>query len=461
LIDQTINILLSVVSVVAALAVTLHLLLRKRYMPSAIGWIGLAWLVPLIGSLLYVAFGINRVERRARRLRRRRMRGSRRQTGPGAKAVEKNDALAAFRRAVGRITQRGAEPGNAVDMLTDGDEAYPAMLEAISTARSTVFLSSYIFRVDDAGQPLIDALAAAQLRGVAIRVLIDGIGGGYFASPAYRALRRAGIPAARFLWSVIPWRMPLLNMRTHKKILVVDGKVAFTGGMNIGAENFRKTPAGKAVRDTHFRITGPVVAQLAETFADDWLFAAGENIDHLLAPPPEPTGNVLARMVTSGPDQEIARLELVLLSAIGTPYFLPGPSLMMALELAALRGVAVEIVIPKECDHRYFDWATSAHIPSLLDAGCRIWYGKPPFNHAKLMTMDGTWSLIGSGNWDTRSLRLNFELNVEVHDADLAERLNAAMLAMRNREIDMAESVKRPFPVVLRDAAIRLLLPYL
>src|SRR3954454_11588003 len=146
------------------------------------------------------------------------------------------------------------------------------MVEAIAAAGTSVALSSYIFRADAAGNRFIAALADARRRGVEIRVLIDGIGGGYFLSLAYRRLRAAGVPAALFLHSWLPWRMPFLNMRTHKKILVVDGRLAFTGGLNIGAENILAKAPRHPVRDTHFRVEGPVIAQLMEAFAEDWLF---------------------------------------------------------------------------------------------------------------------------------------------------------------------------------------------
>ena len=468
--DQAMATLFTVVNIVVAVGVTVHVLLRKRDVAPAIGWISLAWLVPLLGSLLYIAFGVNRVQRRARRLRRRRSTRAARARLKAQAAANEVGGFPALRVAARRITDRDAEPGNAVVMLRDGDEAYPAMLAAINGASQSVMLASFIFHVDKVGETFVVALAEAHRRGVAVRVLVDGIGGGYFISPAYRALRRAGVPVARFLWSVIPWRMPLLNMRSHRKILVVDGEVAFTGGMNIGAENLRRQPKLDRVRDVHFQVRGPVVTQIAETFAEDWRFTVDENIDHLVAPPGPPVGEVTARIITSGPDQDLARLEMVLLSAINTaehsihvvtPYFLPNEGLLMALELAALRGVAVDIVIPRRCDHRFMSWAMAAHIAPLLEAGCRVWHAGEPFNHAKLMTIDGKWALVGSANWDARSLRLNFELDLEVYDEALAKAIRETAVKMGEVEVTLQEILARPLPVVLRDAVFRLMLPYL
>ncbi len=459
----------SLLHLAAAVAVTLHALLSKRDVRGAFGWIGLAWLSPMIGSVLYLAFGINRVRRRARELDRPSL--SLRRHRPGPETDWAAGQLAALYVAAGHITGRAAVPGNRIALLDSGDQAYPAMLAAIQEARSSIGLMSYIFRDDAAGRPFIDALIDAHRRGVEVRVLIDGFGGGYLVSPTHRALRRAGVPTARFLHSLVPWRMPFLNMRTHKKILVVDGAVAFTGGLNIGAENLAAAKPPHPVRDTHFRIEGPVVDQLVEAFAEDWLFATNDALGGATwVPAIEPDGPATVRTITSGPDEDLDKLEFVLLTAVGTarrsiriatPYFLPDDRLSSALELAAQRGVAVDLVLPERSNMRPVDWATRAHLPPLLAAGCRLWYSAPPFDHSKLMAIDGLWSTVGSANWDIRSFRLNFELNVEVYDPAFATEIEAVIDAKRARPVPPAELEARPFAIRVRDAAARLMLPYL
>jgi cardiolipin synthase len=455
--------------------VTLHVLLRKRDIGGSIGWIGIAWLAPVLGSLLYLVFGINRVTRRAHRLRARRpWHGSGgRQQAP----IERTDHLAPLDRTARRLTRRPAEGGNSVTLLRNGDEAYPAMIEAIGQARTSIALSSYIFLADDTGRTVIAALAAAHARGVAVRVLVDGVGSGYFWAGAYRQLRRAGIPAARFLHSHLPWRMPFINLRTHKKILCIDGRLGFTGGLNIAEENLvaGADPAADEpddlVRDTHFRVEGPVVAQLTDAFAEDWVFTTGETLagDDWF-PAPEPVGDTVARVVTSGPDQDLEKIEYLALQAIGcaersirimTPYFLPDDRMLTALGLAVLRGVRVDVIVPQKSDHRVVDWAFRAQIGPLAATGAKIWRSPPPFEHSKLMTVDGLWCLIGSSNWDMRSFRLNFELNMEVYDQDLAARLDQFMIRAQRRRLSVRRLVKRALPWRLRDAAARLMLPYL
>lgn len=206
---------LSIVHILLAICVTVHVLFHKRDVGASIGWIGLAWLSPILGSLLYSIFGINRVKRRANQLRDKRT--GRRGAEPPLSPAGRGNHLNSLERAGDRITQHPVERGNAVTVLRNGDEAYPMMIAAIEAAETSVALSSYVFRADDAGGRFIDALVRARRRGAEVRVLIDGIGGGYFLSPAYERLRRNGVPVFRFMHSPLPWRMPFLNLRTHKK----------------------------------------------------------------------------------------------------------------------------------------------------------------------------------------------------------------------------------------------------
>src|ERR1700722_2586903 len=225
---------LSALHLLLAIGVTSHVLLYKRETNTSAAWIGLAWLTPILGSVLYLLLGINRVQRRAMSLTGRRAT----ELADGSNiATGRDDHLAQLERAGYRITHRPVEKGNSITILRNGDQAYPVMVAAIESAQRSVVLSSYIFREDAAGTRFIEALVGAAKRGVEVRVLIDGIGGGYFTSSTYGVLRRARVPVARFMHSSVPWRMRFLTLRSHKKILGIDGKVAFAGGLNIGGEN--------------------------------------------------------------------------------------------------------------------------------------------------------------------------------------------------------------------------------
>jgi cardiolipin synthase len=452
---------------VLAGTVTAHALMTKRDVPAAIGWIGMAWLAPILGAALYVGFGINRVKRRARRLM-----GFVRNVDPPVKGdMSSEDPIERLKAAIGNITGQEMATGKVAAILQCGDQAYPQMLAAIESAKSSVRLCTYIFRTDEAGMHFIEALVRAHRRGVKTQALIDGFGGGFLRSSAYRRLRKEGVPVARFLHSALPWKMPFLDLRLHKKILAVDGEGAFIGGLNIGGENVIATRPKAPVTDVHFRVVGTIVPQIEQEFDDDWVFATGEEP---AGPAPAraapPDGGSAARAIVAGPDQDVDQLVLVLLSAINlaqhsiriaTPYFLPDEQLITALQLAALRGVQVHIVLPSKNNHQLVAWAAQTHIRPLVQMGCHLWRSPAPFDHSKLMTIDGKWSLIGSANWDMRSLRLNFELAVEFYDRDLATRLADIIDARCVQPITLGEIDGRPFPIKLRDAAARLSMPYI
>ncbi len=487
--------LLSLLHVAGASAVTIHAVLGRRDVPAIIGWVGLAWLAPVVGSLLYLAFGINRIQRAAIALRHPAM-----QVRPtaalraaelgrtGEHAVpghpERSDAhvraLLAERPALRGLVRLGEAltgnpllPGNAVTPLVDGDEAYPAMLEAIAGARRSVVLLTYIFDHDRAGRAFLEALAAAQSRGVAVRVLVDAVGARYSVPAMPARLRAAGIPAATFLPARTPWRIPYANLRNHRKLLVVDGRVGFTGGMNIREGHQLGLAPRSPVRCLHFRLDGPIVADLLRTFAMDWDFATGERLaGDAWAAEDAAAGPVAARGVPDGPDADLDNLAELLIGALAvarervrivTPYFLPDARIRTALRVAAMRGVTVDVVLPSRNNIPLMDWATVPQLPELVEAGVRVWRTPPPFDHTKLFVVDGAWSLIGSTNWDARSLRLNFEYNVECYDPALAEQLEglAESRIATARRVDEAELARRPLPVQLRDGVARLLAPYL
>ena len=464
---QTSSLIFIALDLIGSIAVTIHVLLNKRNVTSAIGWIALAWFSPFVGAALYFAFGINRIKRKALRLRRSE---HRRRTRKGLLS-RLSKPLAKLETTTSILTHQDLTTAKISDPLENGDEAYPLMLAAINTATKTIVLSSYIFRSDKIGQDFVEALTLAHKRGVMVRVLIDGFGGGVLLAPAYHRLRNQAVPVALFMSSWLPWKMQFVNLRLHKKILIVDGQVAFSGGLNISDDNTGGPTNTIKVRDTHFKIEGPIVKQIALDFMADWLFATNEILpEHIWAPSSNLKATAKARIITSGPDQEIEKLYFVFSSAlsvaqksikIATPYFLPDDSLMTALKLAAMRGVNVSIVIPEINDHAFMNWAMAAHIGPLLEAGCHIWRAPQPFNHSKLMTVDDSWCLFGSPNWDTRSIRLNFELAIEAYDTQLAKQISNIIDQGVTNPLTIEELNRRSIMIKCRDAAARLLMPYL
>jgi cardiolipin synthase len=381
--------------------------------------------------------------------------------------------MVALKRLVMRVTERSLTRGNSVRPLVNGEEAFPAMIGAIDAAERSVALSTYVFNHDPAGEMFVAALARAVRRGVEVRVLIDAVGARYSRPPIAGTLRKRGIQVERFLRTVLPWRMHYMNMRNHRKLLVTDGRVGFTGGMNISEGNFVRGSTRAPIQDIHFCVTGPVVAHMLGVFAEDWASTAGE----VLAgegwfPSLDPVGRVLSRGLSDGPDIDIDKLPLVLMGALScaresirivTPYFLPDESMINALNVAALRGVDVRIVLPEVNNLPPVAWAATAQLPLMLERGCRFFLSPGAFDHSKLLIVDEVWSLVGSANWDPRSFRLNFEFNLECYDRDLAGSLArlADDKAARGRPITVADVARRGFPTRLRDGIARLASPYL
>lgn len=470
-----------VVALAAALDVlaTGHALLYKRDSRAVVSWLGFIWLAPVAGGLFYFILGVNRIKRHATLLRggmaRYKSESGTFACPPGVLHGHlPGDAshLAPLDAALARVTGRPLAPDNHIEPLVDGDAAYPAMLAAIRSARRSIALTTYIFDRDEVGLEFVQALGEAVRRGVAVRVLIDATGARYSFPSITRALHAQKIPYARHL-PAYPWRLTFLNLRNHRKILVVDGQVAFTGGMNIRLGHWLAKHPRNPVRDLHFRVRGPVVAQIQEAFADDWLFSGREALrgDDWF-PALGPAAGTPARVVLDGPDEDLDKLRWAILAALGvarrsvrivTPYFLPDPPVIAALNVAALRGVDVDIVLPAKNNLPFVHWASVANWWQLLEHGCRIRLTRPPFDHTKLMIVDDAWSMIGSSNWDARSFRLNFELNIECYDRPLALALSSLIdtrLAGAH-EVTLRDVDARALPVRLRDAIARLFTPFL
>jgi cardiolipin synthase len=457
-----------------------HVVLTKRDSRSAIGWVGIIWLAPLIGTLIYFTFGINRIQRKARYLRAGQQQidssaGHRPAENTALQQIlgDDNAHLAPLVNYVSKLTSLPLLEGNTVTPLTTGRQAYDEMLAAIDSAERSVGLMTYIFDNDSAGREFVEALAKAKDRGVTVRVLIDDVGARYTFPSIKHQLRKHKIHFDTFLPTLIPGRLHYSNLRNHRKILVIDGKLGFTGGMNIRRGHLCQPDEKFPIHDLHFRLTGPVVGHLVEVFAFDWDFAATERLEGEAWFPQLPSvGPSLCRGISDGPDFDIDKIVLAIQGAIAcarrsvdivTPYFLPEQPLITALGVAAMRGVSVNIILPERGNLRLVQWACTAQLWQVLQRGCRVWLTPPPFDHSKIMVVDGVWSLIGSANWDPRSLRLNFEFNVESYDRALATNLTDLINAKRSvaRETSLQEVDSRSISIRLRDGIARLMLPYL
>ncbi len=454
----------AVAGFVLAVAMMSHAVLNKRDPRAAAAWVGLIWLVPFVGSILYLMMGVNRIQRRAQQLV-----GEEEWYQVKRHLVTKPESehLHTLAELTERLTGHPLLGGNRITPM-DAPRAYASMLKAIDNAEESVFMTTYIFGNDRAGRPMVEALARAAKRGVKVRVLVDGMGSLYSLPPVVHRMRRRGITTERFLYSLAPWRMPYMNLRNHRKIMVVDRKVGFTGGMNI-REGYITSPPHSL--DMHMKLEGPVVAHLLNSFTSDWYFTRGEGLNAAYAGPAH-MGESLARGISAGPDADLGKRRMVLMAAISgaqdeirimTPYFVPDQTLLTAIELAALRGVRVQIILPQKNNMRLVHWASMHLLPWLVQDGCEVYFVAPPFDHSKIMTVDGKWVMFGSGNWDARSLRLNFEFDVEAYDKRLAQQLNAQINYRLQDAVRLNEQTVREKSVLkrLRNGLAYVLEPYL
>lgn len=491
-----------------ALVAAGHALLTKRNPRSALGWTVALLFLPVIGLITYLIFGIGRAQSHAEHIMRQLAQIERHFTSKPISGIAE-PLVSPEAETLNHVGQAlTADPlfaGNSVKPLYNGDAAYPEMIQAIYEAKTQVFLSTYIFNYGHVAQSFIKALYDAHLRGVDVRVLVDGVGALYSLEKPWKILEKLGVATVRFRPpSLVPPRFGI-NLRSHRKMLLCDKK-GFTGGMNISdgnifdAQKFETTinsletrlrekgdhpgltkrmelPAihkrkkNGQIQDVQFYLEGPALSGLRKAFLINWSFCTGI-VSELPPMQNEYAGPCACRVVIDGPGRDGDALDDLICGAINlsrrqirimTPYFLPTQDLVAALRSAARRGVDVRVVLPEKNNLPYMNWATQRILPTLLIAGVRIWYQKPPFSHAKLFTMDGFYSLIGSANLDARSLRLNFELNTEIYDPDISGIISDFIndSTSGGREIKLEVLKNQPLWKKLRNSACWIFSPYL
>ena len=440
-------------------------LLRRRGRPTA----ALAWLLglfalPVLGGLLWWAFGRTRLERKRRRRGRMAAEFHELKDLPVARQGTVFDAFIP-RRAVGTCVFPSS--GNSVELLVDGAEAYPAMEQAISEATASINALFYIWHTDKTGRRLRDLLVEKAKAGLQVRVLVDAFGSSSFRGDFVAPLIDAGAKVARFFPSALdPFGVPRFNFRNHRKILVVDSKVAFTGGMNIGDEYAREW------RDLMLRLRGPAVSALQYVFLDDWYFATNDAAeDQPTGVAGESAGETDIAVVASGPDSEswihdayFTALNLAEKRIwIATPYFIPTQALMASLRTAAGRGIEVCIVVPGVSDVRLVRLASRSYYMGLLQAGVRLYEYQGPMLHAKALLVDDNTVSVGTANLDSRSLRLSFEVGCFFSSRELNQHLWSWFQTLTADSVAITKKSLRKAPVSkkLLESVAHLLSPLL
>lgn len=459
------------VLLIGATASAFHAAIHKEFPRAALGWTAFIISSPILGPILYYYFGINRIYRKAHKLN---LGVHHPVENPAAESVDHEQGLLRRVKRTGETLSYSPICRNLeIHPLNTGDEAYPEMLKAIDEAKTSVHLFSYILNFDKTGEKFVTSLSQAYQRGVEVRVLVDAVGSGSTLKKLTTELKKSGIDVQIFL--PVRLNQRYANLRNHRKLLIVDGLLAFTGGLNIAEKYWPSLSEQGIILDFHFKIIGELVYYLQAAFVDDWYFVTGEEVmgrPYFHDSYPKINNSNYARVVIDGPGEDEGKMRWHFLSAINeaeksihiqTPYFLPDSGVSTALISAILRGVDVNILLPEKLDYRIVQWATYGSLRELLSYNCKLWLLPPPFDHSKLFMVDDCYSSIGSSNWDPRSLRLNFEMNVEVYSKELNHHLNQVFdnkkaQAKRYRLLDLD---KRPYLIKVRDGFARMLSPYL
>lgn len=454
------------------------ILLERRSPLATLSWILAMIFLPVVGIPVYYFLGPRKLKRR--QLRRRLARTAVARARPAAlEDLRANEAtlreelgdVGAAIATVGMAAKQGPPMrAAALELYSRGSAAYDAINAAIAAASHHVHLEYYTLERGTVADTLRDSLIAARARDVRVRLLLDGLGTALI-DGWLEPLRRAGVEVARFNPRTRPG---ILNFRTHRKIVVCDGTVAFTGGMNVADDHDERVVGdARAWRDTQVKLVGDAAIPLQLAFLEDWHYATGQWVEgERYLPGFTGKGTIPVQILVSGPDTPEQAIRSAYMTALGsakervwitTPYFVPDEPLELALRTAAMRGIDVRVLVPFDSDHKFLDAAAGSYFPELLEVGVRVYRYGPPALHAKTMVVDSCVAIVGSANFDTRSLRLNFEVAAAIFDeavvADLARLYQADLEKSRRLTQDQLE--RKAVPERLVEGVARLLSPLL
>ncbi len=450
---------------------------RKKRPTAALGWIMAIIFLPFLGSFLYLLFGTDRIKNKGKQkfisnigLRKKHY---------DIEANLSSNELPSYKqelpleimdilRVSGKLSPFNAIENNGLEILVDAEEAYQRMEKAILNARHHINLDYYIFNPDKVGARFRDLLVEKARQGVKVNFLYDAVGSMSlgWSSKFLDSFRASGIEPREFLplrTFFKPWN---INLRNHRKILIVDNMIGFTGGLNVGEDFLNRR--GKKWRDTHMMIEGPAVTQLQWVFCEDWYFATGEDLfTPVYFTSTASGGDYIAQVIPGGPDQREEAIQRIFFTAISeakksvyitTPYFIPDRTVYIALQTAALRGVDVRLLFPFKSDHPFVLLAAHSYYEDLLKSGARIFEYIPGILHAKMLVADSHFVVLGSANVDIRSFSYSFELNVQVYGYKFAKIAEDVFLAdlENSRELSRDEFLKRPGYIQFAENVCRL-----
>ena len=470
----------SLVFLVTAIPVAFMIILEKRSPFKTIAWILVLILIPIFGLVFYLFFG---QEYRKQKLFSRRgvksLRKIRRLSTKQLREIEHTDLQLSpevlEKKNIIRLLLNNSDSllttGNQCKILNNGAETFRAIFEAIKTARHHIHLEYYIIDNDKIGNQLKALLIKKSREGVEVRIIVDDVGSWDLKENFFNELRAAGIEIYPFMEVRFPRLTSRVNYRNHRKILIVDGKIGFTGGINVADRYIQGKPKIGPWRDTHLEIIGDAVATLQVVFAADWYFVINENlVGEKYFPALTEANGTPVQISASGPDSDWENIEQAYLAAIlsarkyvylTSPYLMPPQTLVSALKTAALSGVDVRIIIPEKSDAITPKWCSFSYVEQFLEAGIKIYFYQSGFIHSKTLMIDDIFSTIGTTNLDFRSLETNFEINAFIYERKFTRLMLKYFIAdLRNsHEVKLVDWEKRPWHFKFRESLAHIVSP--
>lgn len=452
--------------------------IERREPTTTWAWLLILLLIPGFGFLIYLVFGQNLSRQKIFREKTVVDEKKVKEIRAKFKAEKKAHRIMAEYEDLVKMNYNNSgslyTAGNKVKTYTNGEEKFNDLLEDIRNAKSFIHIEYYIFRLDDLGFEILEALRVKVLEGIEVRLLVDGMGSKHIRKKEIRFINNLGIKFAVFFPGILPYVNVRVNYRNHRKIVVVDGIIGYVGGFNVGDEYVNKGTQFAFWRDTHIRVQGEVVNELNKRFILDWDYASTEDFinQEKYFPKQEIYDSVGIQIVSSGPDHEEEYIKNAYMKIINnakksvyiqTPYLVPDEPMLEALKIASLSGVDVRLIVPGEPDHFFMEWMLSANMGELMKFGVKIYRYQKGFIHSKTIVSDGKVCSIGTSNLDIRSFKLNFEVNAFIYDDKISKQQEEIFFKDQDdcKLVTQEEYDNRTIWLKMKEAVIRLVSPIL
>ncbi|MDF0707449.1 cardiolipin synthase [Muricauda sp. 334s03] len=462
------------------MATAIRLLVYGARPTKTLAWLLAIFALPVSGILLYLAFGRNRKKNKFFKLKKTKAVSeylAKVETYYENAHIEAPVSVKDHIKLVKAITKSSSSiplMGNRLTPLKDGPLTFDTIFDAIETAEKFIHIQYYIFEEGELADRFLSILERKAREGVQVHFIYDGVGSRALSKKYIASLKRAGIKVYGFLPMRLGSLLSSINYRNHRKIVIVDGLIAFTGGINVSDKYIKGDPALGVWHDMHLQLEGPIVNGLQAVFAVDWSFVS--STDDMLTPkylstPPD-MGNSVAQIIASGPDSDFAAIHHLYFSIINmakkyvyitNPYIIPGDALMEALRVAALGGVDIRLLVPEASDSAVVKWGVRSYFEDLLEVGAKIFLFQDGFLHSKVIVCDDQVTTIGTANLDIRSFEQNYEVNVLVYEREFSEKLRDDFLedCKKSIQVDYQEYLKRPKMDRLKEGMAKVFSPVL